>query len=230
MKLSSKQTTGLWGHKAWLTSPGCPPYGQIPKSRSSLTLGKHHSFLRRGLSAFFQRQRYRLVEQRLHHSQLHQPARQQPQFPVAMALGRRTAGQGDKVGFLHVGQLPVSVRLDSVFQSLSNSFPARCRFRRSTAPSHTSGACATLGAVHPSSVFCNVGPPSPGPPLYTRCFTQPVSRTVSWVLPGLPRKCPRDPSGSRGAREGGSQLGESVGAYCRYSRLHLQPGYRPDRL
>ena len=76
----------------------------------------HHCFFCHGLSRFFQVLPHRLVGQRLHQSQLHHPVRQQPQIPVAVALGRRRAGQGDQVGFLQVVQLPVPVRLDSVLQ------------------------------------------------------------------------------------------------------------------
>ena len=69
-------------------------------------------------------QPHRLVGQGLHHSQLHHPVRQQPQFPVVVALEGWAAGQGDQslprtrygVGLGPFVQLPVPTGLDSVLK------------------------------------------------------------------------------------------------------------------
>ena len=69
-------------------------------TKSALTFGMHHCFFCHGLRAFFQVQAHRLVGQGLDHSQLHHPVRQQAQIPVVVALGGRTAGQGDEMGLV----------------------------------------------------------------------------------------------------------------------------------
>ena len=73
----------------------------------------HHCFCH-GLRAFFQVQAHRLVGEGLDHSQLHHPVRQQAQIPVVVALGGRTAGQGDEMGFAPGIQLAVPVGLGPV--------------------------------------------------------------------------------------------------------------------
>ena len=69
-------------------------------------------------------QPHRFVGDGPHHSQVHHPVRHQPQIPMVVALGRRTAGQGDQslprtrygVGFPKWSSFPVPVGLDPVVQ------------------------------------------------------------------------------------------------------------------
>ena len=63
----------------------------------------------------------RLVGQGFHHSQLHHPVRQQPKIPVVVALGRRTAGEGDQVGLNPVVHLLIAVDLIAVSQHFIQS-------------------------------------------------------------------------------------------------------------
>ena len=134
-------------------------------------------------------QPHRLVGQGLHHSQLHHPVRQQPQFPVVMALGGWAAGQGDEMDSARSSSFRYRrawTRSLNPLQPIFGKAPLQsehCALRHIQSLGHSgrrpsliglqqdSARVVTLAELFPARIICSNWPRSSG-----------VSRTANFSL------------------------------------------------